>query len=116
MFGPHYRKLVLIVDFIDYTRVLVDGFKGRLSNVSRRSFPLSWLQCTKYKLDITLGEDKKSIIDKLQLANIKQLWNDSSAGRRNACIQRQQNLNDFQRFQLYFLKGQVIISTFPFLF
>ena len=50
VYGKHYRKLVCIVEFIDKNRVLVDGARGSLSDIRRISFPLRWLQCTKFRV------------------------------------------------------------------
>merc|ERR1712154_721335 len=90
IYGTHYRKLVCIVDFIDRNRVLVDGGKGKLSNIKRISLPLRWFQVTKMSQESdVINEYKKS-----------------SMGRRNTCIQKKQDLNDFGRFKLYYIKGQ----------
>lgn len=50
VYGTNYRKLVAVVDFIDRNRVLIDGAKGRLSNLKRISYPIRWLQCTKFRV------------------------------------------------------------------
>ena len=52
IWGNDYRKLVAIVDFIDRTRVLVDGGNGKLSNIQRISLPMRWLQVTKFRVMI----------------------------------------------------------------
>lgn len=56
IYGKNYRKLVCIADFIDRNRVLVDGAKGKLSNIKRVSFPLRWLQVTKFRVKLNIYE------------------------------------------------------------
>jgi len=106
IYGKHYRRLLCVVDFIDRNRVLVDGAKGKLSNISRRSYPIRWLQCTKYRLPVPLDVPHADLIKAVQASNIKAIWEKSAPGRRDLCIRRVGRLNDFSRFKLYFIKDK----------
>merc|ERR1719330_2275116 len=52
VWGKNYRKLVCLVDFIDSSRVLVDGAMGKLSDIKRVSMPMRWIQVTKFKIKL----------------------------------------------------------------
>jgi len=106
IYGRHYRRLVCIVDFIDRNRVLVDGAKGKLSNIKRSSLPIRWLQCTKYRLPIQRDVPQPELIKVVQASKVKDAWKKSAPGRRDLCIRRVGKLNDFNRFKLHFIKGQ----------
>eukprot|EP01084_Bolivina_argentea_P076985 139561_1 len=106
IWGTHYRKLVCIVDFIDRNRVLVDGGKGKLSNIKRISLPLRWLQVTKFRLNIERCASSNDVAQITQESDIINEYKKSAMGRRNTCIEKKQELNDFGRFKLYYVKGQ----------
>jgi len=106
IYGRHYRRLVCIVDFIDRNRVLVDGAKGKLSYIKRSSYPIRWLQVTKYRLPIVRDIPQEELARLVQASNIKQIWEKSAPGRRDLCMRRVVKLNDFGRFKLHFVKGQ----------
>jgi len=106
IYGRHYRRLVCVVDFIDRNRVLVDGAKGKLSYIKRSSYPIRWLQLTKYRLPIKRDVPQGDLIKAVQASKIKEIWKKSPPGRRDLCMRRVSKLNDFGRFKLHFIKGQ----------
>jgi len=106
VFGKHYRRLVCIVDFIDSTRVLVDGGEGKLSRIRRISFPLRWLQCTKYRLNVPRDVSQKDLIEAIDKSDVVSQWRQSVTGRRNECITKLGRMNDFERFKFYYIRGQ----------
>eukprot|EP01084_Bolivina_argentea_P138361 243603_1 len=106
VWGVNYRKLVCVVDFIDRNRVLVDGGKGKLSNIKRVSLPMRWLQVTKFRLSVKRGALSNEVSEMTEKSNVIDQYNKSSMGRRNLCIKKKEKLNDFGRFKLYYIKGQ----------
>jgi len=106
IYGKHYRRLVCVIDFIDRNRVLVDGAKGHLSNIKRSSYPIRWLQCTKYRLPIERDVPQGELIKAAEASQVKGVWAKSAPGRRDLCMRRLGTLNDFSRFKLHFIKGQ----------
>eukprot|EP01084_Bolivina_argentea_P142540 250398_1 len=106
VWGTHYRKLVCIVDFIDRTRVLVDGAKGKLSNIKRISLPLRWLQVTKFRLNLERNASTEELCKQVDETDVVEQYKKSAMGRRNECIKRREALTDFGRFKLHFVKGQ----------
>ncbi|ETO30720.1 60S ribosomal protein L14 [Reticulomyxa filosa] len=106
VYGTDYQKLVCIVDFIDRNRVLVDGAKGKLSSVKRSSYPIRRLQATKYRLPVARDVSPEALVKAVEDSKIKEIWESSATGRRHLCMRRVEQLNDFGRFKLYFVKGQ----------
>jgi len=106
VWGLHYRKLVCIVDFIDRSRVLVDGGNGKLSNIKRISLPLRWLQVTKFRLNLDRGASSNEVATTTEESDVLNEYKKSAMGRRNTCIKKKEKLNDFGRFKLYYIKGQ----------
>jgi len=106
IYGRHYRRLVCVIDFIDRNRVLVDGAKGHLSNIKRSSYPIRWLQCTKYRLPVRRDIPQGELIKAAEASNVKAIWQKSPPGRRDLCMRRLGTLNDFSRFKLHYIKGQ----------
>jgi len=104
VWGEHYRKLVAIVEFIDRTRVLVDGGNGALSDYGRNSMPMRRIQVTKFRIPLSRGASSDDVAEGATKYNVVELWKKSAAGRRNECIQRREQLNDFGRFKLYFIR------------
>eukprot|EP00483_Globobulimina_turgida_P004144 UN04152 len=95
VWGSHYRKLVCIVDFIDRNRVLVDGGKGKLSNIKRISLPMRWLQVTKFRLNIERCASSNEVSKITEESDVINEYSKSAMGRRNLCIKKKQQLNDF---------------------
>merc|ERR1712154_426428 len=87
--GLHYRKLVCIVDFIDRSRVLVDGGNGKLSNIKRISLPLRWLQVTKFRLNLDRGASSNEVATTTEESDVLNEYKKSAMGRRNTCIKGQ---------------------------
>merc|ERR1712154_632562 len=96
--------LVCIVDFIDRSRVLVDGGNGKLSNIKRISLPLRWLQVTKFRLNLDRGASSNEVATTTEESDVLNEYKKSAMGRRNTCIKKKEN--DFGRFKLYYIKGQ----------
>mmetsp|Transcript_37829 Transcript_37829/g.60629 ORF Transcript_37829/g.60629 Transcript_37829/m.60629 type:complete len:219 (+) Transcript_37829:45-701(+) len=106
VYGRNYRKLVCIVDFIDRTRLLVDGGNGKLSAIKRVSMPMRWLQVTKFRLNIPRCASSDAVAAATEQSDVINEFGKSAMGRRNNSIKKKEALNDFGRFKLYYIKGQ----------
>merc|ERR1712087_451693 len=106
IWGRDYRKLVCIVNFIDRNRVLVDGGEGKLSDMKRLSMPIRWLQMTKFRIRVARAASSSEVSAMLDESGFAEACAKSSRGRRNECIRKREQLNDFGRFKLYLIKQQ----------
>merc|ERR1712157_128239 len=95
-----------MVDFIDGNRVLVDGADGALSDIDRVSMPMRWIQVTKFRINIERGAESATVKEVVEATQVRDAYNKSVMGRRNQCIQAREELNDFGRFKLHFIKGK----------
>jgi len=106
VYGKDAHRLVCVVDFIDRNRVLIDGARGTLSKIKRCSYPIRWLQVTKYRLPLKRDTPEIPLVKAVKASKVKSVWRQSSAGRRDLCVRSRENLDDFGRFKLHYLKGQ----------
>ncbi|KAG8477794.1 hypothetical protein CXB51_027778 [Gossypium anomalum] len=82
-YGKDYGKLVVIVDVVDQNRALVDAPDT---------------------IDINRVPKKKTLIDAMEKADVKNKWRNSSWGRKLIVQKRRASLNDFDRFKLMLAK------------
>jgi len=104
VWGEHYRKLVCLVNFIDQTRVLLDSGCGALSDYGRRSTPMRRIQTTKFRIPLKPGASSEEVRAAVKKFEVMEHYKQSVMGRRDACIQRLDKLNDYGRFKLHFLR------------
>lgn len=104
VWGEHYRKLVVLVNFIDQTRVLLDSGCGALSDHGRRSVPMRRIQTTKFRIPLTPGASSEEVCAAVKKFEVLEHYKKSVMGRRDSCIQRMERLNDYGRFKLHFLR------------
>ncbi|XWS36459.1 hypothetical protein CRYUN_Cryun20dG0087400 [Craigia yunnanensis] len=109
-YGKDYGKLVVIVDVVDQNRALVDApdMVGSQMNFKR-------LILTDIKIDINRVPKKKTLIDAMEKADVKNKWENSSWGRKLIVQKGRASLNDFDRFKLMLAKikslNGVILET-----
>ena len=70
-YGEDYGKLVVVADFVDYTRVLVDSPNGTFPRVV---YPLSRLTCTKLLLPILRGARTGTIAKAAKKFDLDAKW------------------------------------------
>ncbi|XP_024381895.1 large ribosomal subunit protein eL14z [Physcomitrium patens] len=93
-YGPHYGKLVVIVDVIDQNRALVDA-----PDMVRTQINFKRLSLT----DITIPElprtpPKKVLKKAYDDAEVEQRWANCAWGKKLAVRTNRASLNDFDRF------------------
>uniref|UniRef100_A0A7C9DQB5 Large ribosomal subunit protein eL14 domain-containing protein n=1 Tax=Opuntia streptacantha TaxID=393608 RepID=A0A7C9DQB5_OPUST len=98
-YGKDYGRLVVIVDVLDQNRVLVDA-PDRI----RCQMNLKRLSLTDIKIDITKVPKKKTLIEAMEAADVKNKWENSSWGRKLIVQKRRAALNDFDRFKIMLAK------------
>ncbi|XP_057531342.1 60S ribosomal protein L14-1-like [Amaranthus tricolor] len=98
-YGKEYGRLVIIVDVLDQNRVLVDG-----PDMVRGQMNLKRLSLTDIKIDIEKVPKKKTLIDAMEAADVKNKWDSSSWGRKLIVQKRRAALNDFDRFKIMLAK------------
>lgn len=96
-FGPDTGKLAVIVDVVDYNRVIVDGPS---TGVSRQQLPLKRASLTEFVLPIKRNQTGKNIAAAYATAKIDEKWAETSTGKTLASRLRKANLTDFERFKL----------------
>ncbi|KAF9609616.1 hypothetical protein IFM89_020279 [Coptis chinensis] len=98
-YGKDYGQIVVIVDVIDQNRALVDA-----PDMVRSQMNFKRLSLTDIKIDIPRVPKKKSLIQAMEAADVKNKWEKSSWGRKLIVQKRRVSLNDFDRFKLMVAK------------
>ncbi|URD84685.1 ribosomal protein [Musa troglodytarum] len=98
-YGKEYGRLVVIVDVIDQNRALVDA-----PDIVRGQMNFKRLSLTDIKIDIPRVPKKKTLIDAMEAADVKNKWEKSSWGRKLIVQKRRASLNDFDRFKVMLAK------------
>ncbi|KAJ8899373.1 hypothetical protein K2173_018347 [Erythroxylum novogranatense] len=98
-YGKDYGKLVVIVDVVDQNRALVDA-----PDMVRSQMNLKRLSLTDIKIDIKRVAKKKTLVEAMEKADVKNKWENSSWGRKLIVRKRRASLNDFDRFKLMLAK------------
>ncbi|KAH9656157.1 60S ribosomal protein L14-2 [Citrus sinensis] len=96
-YDKDYGKLVVIVNVLDQNRALVDAYDMVRSQMKR-------LSLTDIKININRVPRKKSLIEAMEKADVKNKWENSSWGRKLTVQKRRAALNDFDRFKVMFAK------------
>ncbi|KAK1568541.1 hypothetical protein Q3G72_025675 [Acer saccharum] len=98
-YGKDYGKLVVIVDVVDQNRALVDA-----PDMVRSQMNFKRLSLTDITIDIKRAPTKKTLIEAMEKADVKNKWENSSWGRKLIVQKRRAALNDFDRFKLMLAK------------
>ncbi|KAK2648792.1 hypothetical protein Ddye_016281 [Dipteronia dyeriana] len=103
-YGKDYGKLVVIVDVVDQNRALVDA-----PDMIRSQMNFKRLSLTDITVDIKRAPTKKTLIEAMEKADVKNKWENSSWGRKLIVQKRRAVLNDFDRFKLMLAKIKVCV-------
>ncbi|KAG6519419.1 60S ribosomal protein L14-1-like [Zingiber officinale] len=98
-YGKEYGRLVVIVDVIDQNRALVDA-----PDMVRGQINFKRLSLTDIKIDIPRVPKKKTLIQAMEVADVKNKWENCSWGRKLIVQKRRAALNDFDRFKVMVAK------------
>lgn len=96
-YGPDTGKLAVIVDVVDYNRVIVDGPS---TGVARQQLPLKRASLTEFVLPIKRNQTGKNIAAAYASEKIDEKWAQTSTGKTLASRLRKASLTDFERFKL----------------
>ncbi|GKU86273.1 hypothetical protein SLEP1_g819 [Rubroshorea leprosula] len=98
-YGKDHGKLVVIVDVVDQNRALVDA-----RAMVRSQMNFKRLSLTDIKTDIKRVPKKRTLIEAMEKADVKNKWENSSWGRKLFVQKRRASLNDFDRFKIMLAK------------
>ena len=102
-YGEDYGKLVVVVDFLDYTRVLVDSPNGTFPRVA---YPLSRLTCTKLRLPLLKGARTGTIAKAAKKFDLDAKWKKTTVCQKMERFNKRRSLTDFERFQVMVKRSQ----------
>jgi large subunit ribosomal protein L14e len=94
-FGEDYGKLVVIVDWCNSTKMLVDG-----ENFPRVLYPIRRLTLTKFKLPLLRGARTSTVVGAAKKFGLQQKWEASSQAQKIATHAKRANLSDLERFSV----------------
>ncbi|OMO95425.1 Ribosomal protein L14 [Corchorus olitorius] len=111
-YGKEYGKLVVIVDVVDQNRDFVVTFACvptlqalvDAPDMVRGQMNFKRLTLTDIKIDIPRVPKKKTLIEAMEKADVKNKWENSSWGRKLIVQKRRASLTDFDRFKLMLAK------------
>ncbi|CAL9765664.1 unnamed protein product [Musa acuminata subsp. burmannicoides] len=121
-YGKEYGRLVVIVDVIDQNRVRIWGIVPSIPqsfefcldshlkalvdspDMVRGQINFKRLSLTDIKIDIPRVPKKKTLLDAMVAADVKNKWENSSWGRKLIVQKRRASLNDFDRFKVMLAK------------
>ncbi|KAL8167578.1 hypothetical protein V2J09_009077 [Rumex salicifolius] len=98
-YGKDYGRLVVIVDVVDQNRALVDA-----PDMVRCQMNFKRLTLTDIKIEIPRAPKKKTLIEAMEAADVKNKWESSSWGRKLIVQKTRASLNDFDRFKIMLAK------------
>mmetsp|Transcript_10736 Transcript_10736/g.20943 ORF Transcript_10736/g.20943 Transcript_10736/m.20943 type:complete len:135 (+) Transcript_10736:4523-4927(+) len=96
-YGPDTGKLAVIVDVVDYNRVIVDG---PTTGVARQQLPLKRASLTEFVLPIKRNQTSKNVAKVYNDEKIDEKWASTHVGKQQASRLRKAELTDFERFKL----------------
>ena len=94
---------MLIVDWADSKRILVEGAKG---NFPRVLYPLRRLQLTKIKIDLNRGARSGAVQKAWKANKVDEKWASTPVAKKLAIKAQRANLDDFQRFAVMINRKQ----------
>ncbi|MBA0557745.1 hypothetical protein Golob_014792, partial [Gossypium lobatum] len=123
-YGKEYGKLVVIVDVVDQNRVrtkcvielnpsssckklkLSPEFEALVDapDMVRGQMNFKRLQLTDFKIDIPRVPKKKTLVEAMEKADVKNKWENSSWGKKLIVQKKRASLNDFDRFKIMLAK------------
>ena len=98
-YGKEYGRLIVIVNVVDQNRAFVDA-----PDMVRTQMNLNRLSLTDIKIDIKRVPKKKTFVEAMEAADVKNKWESSSWGRKLIVQKRRASLNDFDRFKIMLAK------------
>ena len=101
-YGEDYGKLVVIVDFVDFTRVLVDGN----GNFPRTIMPLKRLTLTRLRLPILRGCRSGTLAKAAKAFNLDAKWAATRAQQKMERFNKRKETTDLDRFRIMVLRKQ----------
>merc|ERR1712127_843740 len=102
-YGEDYGKLVVVVDFVDYTRVLIDSANGTFPRVI---YPLARLTCTKLRLPLLRGARTGTIVKAAKTFDLDAKWKKTAYYTKMDRFSKRAALTDFERFQVMVARKQ----------
>merc|ERR1712070_159100 len=102
-YGEDYGKLIVVVDFVDYTRVLVDSPNGTFPRVV---YPLARLTATKLALPILRGARTGTLTKAAKKFDLDAKWKKTTVYQKMDRFSKRNSLNDFERFQVMVKRSQ----------
>ncbi|KAL4627932.1 hypothetical protein ACB092_05G202200 [Castanea dentata] len=98
-YGKEYGRLLVIVDVVDQNRALVDA-----PDMVRTQMNLKRLSLTDIKIDIKRFPKKKTLVEAMEAADVKNKWENSSWEMKLIVQKRRALLNDFDWFKIMLAK------------
>ncbi|KAG5210170.1 hypothetical protein JEQ12_015364 [Ovis aries] len=96
-FGPHVRKLVMIVDVIDQNRALVDG---PCTQVRRQAMPFKGIQFTDFILKFPHSACQKYVREAWEKADINAKWAATRWAKKIEAREKKVKMTDFDRYKV----------------
>ncbi|RVW71825.1 60S ribosomal protein L14-2 [Vitis vinifera] len=98
--------LVLVVAGVSTPRVQLDTLQALVDapDMVRCQMNFKRLSLTDIKIDIKRVPKKKTLIEAMTAADVKNKWENSSWGRKLIVQKRRASLNDFDRFKIMLAK------------
>merc|ERR1712176_1648091 len=93
-FGEDYGKLVVIVDFADQNRALVDG-----EGFPRVLYPIKRLTLTKLVVPINRGARTGNLLKAIEEFGLNEKWAATPTAKKLAMRETRAGLTDFERFK-----------------
>ena len=98
--GPFAHKLAVIVEILDHNRVLIDGPQA-ITGVPRQVVNLNQITLTTFVVaNVTRGMTHKKLCLRFTQDAIVKRFNKTVLGKKIAAKNAQQNMTDFERFQV----------------
>ena len=94
--------MVVIVDFVDYTKVMVDG----LTNFPRVVYPLKRLTLTKMKLPLLRGARTGTVAKAAKAYDLDTKWKAQPTNKKMERFNKRKETTDFDRFKIMILRKQ----------
>jgi large subunit ribosomal protein L14e len=94
---------VLVVDWADGKRILVEGQKGEFP---RTLYPLRRLQLTKIKIALNRGARSGAVQKAWKENKVSEKWASTNVAKKLATKRQRADLNDFQRFSVMINRKQ----------
>ena len=93
--------MVVIVDFVDFTRVLVDG-----ANFPRTIYPLKRLTLTRLRIPILRGCRTGTLAKAAKAFELDKKWAACTAQKKMEKFNKRKETTDFDRFKIMVLRKQ----------